>query len=71
MMEISGVQSRSRSVAKDHSLVLGDASGKGLHGSCHLIWVRGCRLNLQRFKRLKVKVPVQVVFLLIQKFFSD
>lgn len=52
-MEISGVQSRSRSVAKDHSLVLGDASGKGLHGSCHLIRVRGHRLHLQRYKRLK------------------
>lgn len=36
MMEVTSVQPWAGSVSEDHSLVVGDASGKSLHGSCHL-----------------------------------
>lgn len=46
MMEVASVKSWAGSVSKDHSLVVGDASGKSLHGSCHLarVWRGGLKI---------------------------
>lgn len=46
MMEVASVQPWAGSVSKDHSLVVGDASGKSLHGSCHLVRVWGSGLKI-------------------------
>lgn len=55
MMEVASVQPWAGSVSKDHSLVVGDASGKSLHGSCHLarVWGGGLKIGNSEIRILR------------------
>lgn len=55
MMEVASVQPWAGSVSKDHSLVIGDASGKSLHGSCHLarVWGGGLKIGNSEIRILR------------------
>lgn len=55
MMEVASVQPWAGSVSEDHSLVVGDASGKSLHGSCHLtrVWGGGLKIGNSEIRILR------------------
>lgn len=70
MMEVASVKSWAGSVSKDHSLVVGDASGKSLHGSCHLVRVWGgglkigySEINILRLLLVLKHTVVSIIFI--------